>query len=107
LQPHLLTNNAGYLKPDHSSWLFSPITHPKGFGGLPPVFFTTAGDDPSRDDNLIAEKMMREKYGVKTRLNLYQGASHLFWINFPDLEITKQWAQDQRDGINWLLAGGK
>jgi acetyl esterase/lipase len=66
----------------------------------------TSGFDPSRDDNLIAEKMLREA-GTKTRLNLYQGTSHLFWLNFPDLEVTKQWAKDRKEGVQWLLAEEK
>jgi acetyl esterase/lipase len=97
----------GHLKPDETSFKWNPLTHPKGLGNLPPTFIMTAGFDPSRDDNLIGEKMMREKYNVKTRLNLYQGATHIFWINFPDLDITKRWAQDRREGIKWLLAGGQ
>jgi acetyl esterase/lipase len=94
------------LKADETSWTASPIIHPEGLGNLPSTFIITAGWDPSRDDNLIADIMLHEA-DTKTRLKLYQGTSHLFWLGFPDLEVTKQWMKDQQSGVEWLLAGGK
>jgi acetyl esterase/lipase len=70
------------------------------------IYIVIAGWDPTRDDNLIAEIMLREA-GIKTRLNLYQGTWHLFWVGAPEVEVTRQWMKDSGNGVEWLLAQGK
>jgi acetyl esterase/lipase len=67
------------------------------------------GYDPLRDEDLIYEKVLREEGGVKTRVNVYPGLPHLFWIAFKD-KVPREAAaakQDFLDGIAWLLRGGK
>ena len=102
----MLLSWSANLKADEYSWSASPIIDPEGLGNHPSTFIMTAGWDPSRDDNLIADIMLREAR-TKTSPNLYQGTSHLFWLGFPDLEVTKQWTKDHQRGVEWLLGGGK
>ncbi|TFB02668.1 hypothetical protein CCMA1212_005146 [Trichoderma ghanense] len=44
-----------------------------GRGFLPPVYFQVAGLDPARDDNFIYERMLREEWGVPTRMDVHRG----------------------------------
>ena len=92
-------------KPDRKSWLFNPVAHPKGLGGLPPVYLQVSGYDPYRDDGLIYEKILREEAGVKTKMDLYHGLPHLFWIAYADglPEETKKSRSDFVNGAKWLL----
>ena len=67
------------------------------------------GYDPLRDEGLIYEKVLREEGEVSTRVNVYGGLSHLFWLAFGD-KLPKEAAgakQDFLDGIEWLLRGGE
>jgi acetyl esterase/lipase len=73
-------------KPDPASPLFSPFLHPDGHAGLPPMYFQVCGMDPLRDEALIYEKVLREDYGVKTKLDVYPGLPHGFWIFFSGYE---------------------
>jgi acetyl esterase/lipase len=37
-----------------------------------------SGVDPVRNEALIYEKVLREDYGVKTKLDVYPGVPHVF-----------------------------
>ena len=60
--------------------------------------------DPLRDEGLIYERVLREEYGIKTRLNVYAGYGHMFWTNFPKLSMSKKFVMDTLEGFKWLLA---
>lgn len=90
-------------KPDVASQLFSALLHPKGHSGLPPVFFQVCGMDPLRDEALIYEKILREDYDVKTKLEVYQGCPHGFWSFFPNSKAANRFVEDTTKGMTWLL----
>ncbi|KAI0895716.1 putative lipase/esterase [Annulohypoxylon nitens] len=96
----------GLLK---ASWTDPRIT-PFLYGGLenghhdlPPAYLQICGIDPLRDEGLIYERVLREEAGVKTRLDLYKGFGHYFWTNWPQLEQSRQFVEDTREGVKWLL----
>ena len=80
------------------------FNHPDGHKGVPPAFFQVCGMDPLRDEGLIYERVLREEYGIPTRLNLYPGHGHYFWTNFPTLALSKKFVSDALEGVRWLLA---
>lgn len=58
-----------------------------------------------RDEALIYEKVLREKYGVKTKVDVYPGLPHLFWLIFPNgfVEKSEKALGDFLAGARWLL----
>lgn len=89
------------LKQDTSSPLFSPLIHPQGLGDLPPAYLQLGGMDPLRDEGLVYERVLREEYGVPTRLDVYKGFGHMFWTNWPKMNASKRFVQE---GFKWLLS---
>ncbi|KAJ9651238.1 hypothetical protein H2198_009467 [Neophaeococcomyces mojaviensis] len=70
------------------------------------VYFQACGQDISRDDTLIYERMLREEVGVETRLDLYAGFGHCFWAIpriYAEMEMTKARTRHSVEGIGWLL----
>jgi acetyl esterase/lipase len=59
--------------------------------------------DPLRDEAMLYERFLREKYGCKTKSIVYPGVPHGFWSFFPKGEISKQFVKDTVDGVEWLL----
>ncbi len=92
----------GY-KPDHHDPLFAVFNHPKGHANLPPAYFQVNGLDPLRDDAIIYERVLREEYGIKTKLDMYPGLPHGFWGFFPMLKSSDQFRVDMAEGVGWLL----
>ena len=95
---------------DMSSSLFVPFHYGKtdrGHKDLPPVYFQVCGLDPLRDEALIYERVLREDYGIKTRLDVYKGLGHYFWTNFPELEMSRTFVEDTVKGMRWLLENQK
>jgi hypothetical protein len=82
-----------------------------GFGpqhtGLPPAYFQCYGMDMSRDDQLIYERVLREEFGIPTRLNLYPELPHGWWSTVPELESSKKRMVDTVSGMEWLLGFSK
>ena len=68
------------LKPDEASPLFSPLLHPN-LKGLPPAYFQIGGLDPLRDEALIYERVLREESGIETKMDIYEGFGHMFWVS--------------------------
>lgn len=93
---------AGY-KPDPHDPLYVPFNHPKGHAGLPPAYFQVNGLDPLRDEALIYERVLREEYGIKTKLDMYPGLPHGFWGFFPMLKSADRFKEDMVQGMGWLL----
>lgn len=93
----------GHYKPDVDSEKFNPFNNPNGHGGLPPVYFQICGWDPLRDEALLYEKLLREKYGIKTRRDVYPGLPHVWFMRWPELEESIKEMEDLHCGIEWLL----
>ena len=90
-------------QPDAHDPLYVPFNHPKGHADLPPAYFQIAGLDPLRDDGVIYEKVLREEYGIKTKLDMYPGLPHGFWGFFPMLKSSDKFRLDMVEGMGWLL----
>lgn len=90
-------------QPDDHDPLYVPVNHPKGHTGLPPAFFQVNGMDPLRDEALVYERVLREEYGIKTKLDMYPGLPHGFWLFFPMLKASRQLLVDMVQGMGWLV----
>ena len=90
---------------DPLSPLYAPLAWPAGHADLPRTYLQVCGVDPSRDENLIFEDMLKRE-GVPTRLELYEGLPHTFWVLFPGLAQAGRWKEDTLRGFQWLLQGG-
>ncbi|KAK7045087.1 Alpha/Beta hydrolase protein [Favolaschia claudopus] len=91
------------LQADPSDLEISPLLLPHE--NLPPLYIQVTGFDPLRDEGLFYEKLLRTEGGVKTKLDVYPGVPHAFHASFPQLEQSKKWEVDVREGIQWLLGG--
>lgn len=56
-----------------------------------------------RDEALIYERLLREKEGIKTRLDVYKGQPHGFWSIFPQMKSSQAFVEDSIKGVEWLL----
>jgi acetyl esterase/lipase len=88
---------------DLESRLFDPTYSLEGLKGYPPTYLEIGGMDPLRDDGLIFERMLREENNVPTRLTLHEGFGHMFWMNYPMMNASKNGATTRLDGVRWLL----
>ena len=95
----------GMYAADEKSELFNSLGNPKGHGGLPPVAFFVCGQDPLRDEALLYERHLRS-LGTKTKLEVYPGVPHGFWLMAPHLKSGKKFLQDFEDGFDWLVQQG-
>ena len=59
--------------------------------------------DPLRDDSLIYESVLREDYGVSTKLDVYSGVPHGAPDFFPMLPIAGKALDDMKAGVEWIL----
>ena len=59
--------------------------------------------DALRDDGSIYERVLREEWGVETRLDLYSGYGHMFFMNWPEMNESQKWWKNMVDGMRWLL----
>ena len=59
--------------------------------------------EPSRDEVLIFDDMLKGE-GIPTRLDMYRGLPHAFWLSYPGLPQAKQVQKDIMGGFAWLLA---
>ncbi|EME84685.1 uncharacterized protein MYCFIDRAFT_135233 [Pseudocercospora fijiensis CIRAD86] len=73
-----------------------------GHHGLPRMYQQLCGRDVSRDEGLILDDMLK-KEGTETRLDLYKGLPHCFWIALPHVPEFKKWEKNTIDGFGWLL----
>ncbi|KAH8653064.1 Alpha/Beta hydrolase protein [Tricladium varicosporioides] len=85
---------------------YSPLRSPLLFlshKDLPPTYFQVCGADPLRDEGLLYEKILREEYGIQTKMDLFPGLPHSFWSFFPNAEFSKSFQKDTTRGLEWLL----
>ena len=92
------------LKPDLNSELYSPLIWPNedGHKGFPKTYFQVCGMEPSRDEQLIFDDMLKSE-GIATRVDLYPGLPHAFWLTYRGLPQSKQVETDIVKGFAWLL----
>jgi len=90
-------------RPDHSSPDFAPILDPKGFKGLPKAYVAAAGLDPLRDDGIIFAKALQDEGGVESKLGVYPGLCHGWWVLAPKLPASAQYQAAAIDAVGWLM----
>ena len=88
-------------QPDRGSPLFSPLLH-QTFKGLPRTYLQRCGLDPYGNGVKIYHRLLRSA-GVESRIDLYPGVPHTFWMAYPDLSMTRKWLEDIVAGTRWLL----
>ncbi|ORY18218.1 Alpha/Beta hydrolase protein [Clohesyomyces aquaticus] len=93
---------AQIYQPDPESSLWDPFNHAKGHRGVAKAFFQVAGLDPLRDEAVLYDRVLREQ-GVLTRFELYDGLGHMFWTNWPEMEVSTRFVEDTVKGFRWLL----
>lgn len=90
-------------KPDTKDKIYSSMLWPgDGRKGLPRVYQQLCGRDTNRDEGLIWDDMLK-KDGVDTRLDLYVGLPHCFWLALAHLPEYSKWKEDTTEGLRWLL----
>lgn len=106
------------FKADHDSKLWASFNqhHPADAGTgsvkhghmeIPRTYFQVCGLDMARDDSLIYERVLREECSIETRLDLYAGWPHCWWLNYPKLDMSEKRMNDAVEGLTWLLESGK
>ncbi|KIW12629.1 hypothetical protein PV08_09907 [Exophiala spinifera] len=93
----------GYQPDDDDAVWYAVFNHPKGHANLPPAFFQIDGMDPLRDDGIVFERVLREEYGIKTKMNVYPGLPHGHWGFFPFLKASETFRKEQVEGMGFLL----
>lgn len=83
----------------------SPLLWPTGHKDHPPIYFAVMGQDPLRDEALTYEKMLREDYGVKTKIDVYPGLFHTFVGFRPETSHTMKVFEQGAAGTGWLMSG--
>ncbi|OAA59738.1 alpha/beta hydrolase fold-3 domain protein [Niveomyces insectorum RCEF 264] len=101
INPEAMHQFTQWYKPDDlTDKTVSPLLAPR-LDGLPAAYFQICGRDPLRDEGLAyADALLAA--GVPTRVNVYPGLPHAFWI-FPEISATQTAAQDLVRGVRWLL----
>lgn len=66
------------------------------------AYFSVCGMDILRDDGLIYADILGN-LGVETRVALYPGAPHAFWVAFRTTAQAQKWKDDKTAGVGWLL----
>lgn len=91
-------------KPNMKDKVYSSMFWPgeEGRKGLPRIYQQLCGRDPNRDEGLIWDDMLK-KDGVETRLDLYVGLPHCFWLVMTHLPEYSKWKEDTTEGLRWLL----
>ena len=93
----------GYEPDNDDSVWWAIFNHPKGHSNLPPIFLQVDGLDPLRDDSIIYERMLRQEYGIRTKMVVYPGLPHGHWNIYPWLKGSEKFREDQVAGMAFLL----
>lgn len=87
---------------DPWSPLHNVLMQPKGHNNVPAHYLQVAGMDPYRDNALVFAKELQE-CAVSTRIDVYPGQVHGFWLTAPELDVSVKSKEDMCTGISWLL----
>jgi len=55
------------------------------------------------DENILYERVLREDYGIKTKIDIHPGLPHIFWTSYKDANFTKNAKECRLKGFQWLL----
>lgn len=89
---------------DTQSKLYAPLLWPgnENHRGLPKIYQQLCGRDYNRDEGLIFDHILKSQGGA-SRVDLYPGLPHCFWIALPYIPEFAQWQNDTISGFQWLL----
>lgn len=71
-------------------------------GVAPKALFQVCGMDILRDDSFIYAEIL-QALGVDTRVDVYEGAPHVFWSIFAKTKLAGRWREETKSGVTWLL----
>jgi versiconal hemiacetal acetate esterase len=69
---------------------------------FPRTYSVACGLDPMRDDAIIMNNELA-KAGVKTKIDIYPGLPHIFWV-FDGLPSTRKFYENVLEGISFVLS---
>lgn len=95
----LVTDVAGLNDKKQDPWIFPVLS--EHLAEFPPTYLVACGADVLRDDNTVLAFELKSK-NVKTRLDVYDGLPHLFWI-FSTLKSSRVFIDKLLDGIKFVL----
>ncbi|EIM90598.1 alpha/beta-hydrolase, partial [Stereum hirsutum FP-91666 SS1] len=102
-------NGDGMITEESQRRSYRPIANPEispllfaDRKSLPPLVAMVSGVDPTCDEGLLHERLVREA-GVRTKLYTYPGAPHVHYYCWPTLKASMQALEDTHAGIQWLL----
>ncbi|KAA1468765.1 hypothetical protein DENSPDRAFT_539888 [Dentipellis sp. KUC8613] len=70
--------------------------------GLPPAVIQVCGMDPLRDEGILYAQLLQEA-GINTKLYIYPGVPHAFYLGFSHIKQGRKYIEDLKSGLQWLL----
>ena len=98
-----LAYNPDVKSPLYRPFNILPLESHKGVA--PKVYFQVCGADILRDDSFIYAQVL-EELGVDVKVDVYEGAPHVFWSIFASTKLAARWKTDTRNAVAWLLGNG-
>ncbi len=74
----------------------------KNLKDFPKTYSVACGLDPLRDDAIIMDSELK-KAGVPTKIDIYPGLPHIFWV-FDGLPSSKIFYENILEGANFILS---